>query len=134
MVNNKISLQNKPKKVFKFYEDPLDFGVFSRFDEAIKALSTENGSLNKRLYHAYYDCGIVHLWSDNFEDEFIRVYLKEVEKMISDEVKSIKDMKLSSDYCRVHRQFDFHWKKASRMANCIFIIYRYLVKLRMTRE
>ena len=82
MVNKeKIKSKNKNTENGKFYENPLDYGVFYRFEEAVRILSTESGSLNKRLYRAYYDGGIFHLGSDNFNDEFIRESLRNIEKI-----------------------------------------------------
>ena len=89
---------NQNKKIHKFYESPLDYGVFYRFEEAVRILSTESGSLNKRLYRAYYDGCIFHLGSDNFNDDFIRSRLRDVEMMADKGLQNIIDIKLPPDY------------------------------------
>ncbi|MGN0919273.1 MAG: hypothetical protein ACI4OR_00720 [Alphaproteobacteria bacterium] len=116
----------------EFYENPLDYGVFHRFEDAIQVLCTGSGSLNKRLYYAYYSCCIFHLFSNNFKDEFIRENLYNVEKIAKIGLQRISKIKLPSDYCISPRQFDLHWRQSTKMANCIFQIYRYLVELRIT--
>ena len=127
--NPEIALMNQG-----FYENPLDYGVFYRFEESVRILSTESGSLNKRLYRAYYDCGIFHLWSNNFKDEFIHENLLDIEIMANKGLQSIAKIKLPPD-CRIQSQkFDLHWRESTKMANSIFQIYKYLLRLRISAE
>lgn len=133
-------MQNYSKEQIKdsictgFYEDPYDTGVFVRFEDAVKVLSTENGALNKRLYRAYYDCGVFHLGSNNFKDEFIRNNLHNIEIMADKGLLHITRIKLPPDYHIRPQQFYLHWKQTAKMANCIFQIYKYLVELRLSKE
>ena len=127
--NPEIALKNQG-----FYENPLNYGVFYRFEEAVRILSTESGPLNKRLYRAYYYGGLVHLGSDKFENEFIRESLRNIEKIADIGLKYITKIKLPPDYHISPIQFYLHWRQASKMANYIFQIYTYLVKLRTSKE
>ena len=113
----------------KFYENPLDIGIFLRFEDAVKVLSTEPCSLNKRLYRAYYDCGIFHLHSKNFKDEYIRTNLRYAETMAGIGTESLRKIKLPPGVYTHFHKFDLHWKQASKMANCIFQIYKYLMEI-----
>lgn len=134
MINNKKVKSKNKSTNNNFYENPLDFGVFYRFEEAVRILSTESGSLNKRLYRAYYHGGIFHLIHENFNDEFIRENLHNIEKIANIGLQCITKIKLPPD-CHINPiQFYLHWRQASKMANYIFQIYRYIMQLRMSKE
>ena len=118
----------------KIYENPLDIGIFLRFEDAVKVLSTEPCSLNKRLYRAYYDCGIFHLHNENFKDEYIRSNLNYIETMVNIGTEGIRKIKLPPGVYARPQQFDLHWKQASKTAKSIFNIYKYLIKITESEE
>lgn len=112
----------------KVFDNPADIGILLRFRDAVKILCTETGSLGKRLYRAYYDCGIVHLYSSHFMDEYIAKRLKYIENIV------IIGMPKTSGVAGVYFQvkvLHLHWKYATKMACAIFEIYEYLTRLRV---
>ena len=130
------NLNYKTKGIFNFYENPLDISILVRFENAVRILSTTNGSLNERLYKAYFYSGLFHLQSDAFQDIFIREKLKYVEEMIDKDMEwTVKlRLKLPSDYHIERQQFSFHWKETSKLSDAIFSIYVYLVHLKILNE
>ena len=117
----------------KIYENPLEYSVFLRFEDAIRILSTGGGCLNKRLYKAYYDCGIFNLASCNFKDEVLRNNLSNIERIVVLGMVPIRSMRIHPKYYITQGRFKLHWKKSSQMAKCMFEIYQYLVDLRQCR-
>ena len=68
----------------KLYENPpYDEGIFLRFKEAIRILSTKTGLLSERVCSAYYDSGVFHLYSSWFADKFIKTNLENIENNIT---------------------------------------------------
>ena len=94
----------------------------------MKVLCTEPGPLNKKLYRAYYDCGIVHLSGKRFKDSYISKQLKCIEKIV--EKGSLTITSTTGAPIQVSR-FYLHWRTAIKMAKAIFDIYEYLTKLHM---
>lgn len=124
-----LNKQSSDVQNARIYEDPCDYGILKRFEDAVEVLSTETGSLNRRLCRAYFDCGIIHLSSNNFDDKFIQDKLSMIEQAIEKGTEDIRKAKLPSYYYREVRTLKLHWKKSSEMANCIFQIYKYLTNL-----
>lgn len=118
----------------KIYYNPLDISIFLRFENAVRVLSTEAGELNKRLYKAYNYCGIIHLDSGNFNDEFIRKNLEDIQNIIREYNDLIDSFNVSPEIRSHAWKFNIHWKKSVKMANCIFSIYKYLVELRILEK
>ena len=121
--------KNKKKKIMakekKIYEQPNDTGIWFRFHDAVRVLCTETGPLKKRLYRAYYDCGIVHLYSSNFRDEYIDKRLKYIEDIVSIGMPKLSG--IAGVYFQVNC-LHIHWKQATKMAETIFEIYEYIAK------
>lgn len=128
-----LNKQSSDVQNARIYEDPCDYGILKRFEDAVEVLSTETGSLNRRLCCAYFDCGIIHLSSNNFNDKFIQDKLSMIEHAIEKGTEDIRKAKMPSDYYQEVRTLKLHWKKSSEMANCIFQIYKYLTNLRASK-
>ncbi len=113
------------------YEAPKDLGIWMRFHSAVRVLSVGTSTLDKKLYRAYYDCGIVHLSSDWFKDEYISTQLKRIEKIVA---KGHPTLVLPEDvFVSVNRLY-LHWRTATKMAQSIFDIYEYLTKLHIHQQ
>ena len=110
------------------FEDPKDLGIWIRFNDAVKVLCTEPGLLNKKLYRAYYDCGIVHLSGKRFKDSYISKQLKCIEEIVD---KGYPRFNLPKGVFMSIDKLYLHWRTAAKMAKAIFDIYEYLTKLRM---
>ena len=87
--------------------------------------------MSKRLVKAYYRCGIVHLDHRNFRDKIIKDNQLHIEKLVDLGTQSIRNTKIPPDYHIELSQFYFHWRDASRMARCIYKIYKHLVDMRI---
>lgn len=111
----------------KLWEGPAGIEIWLRFHDAVKVLCTKTGLLKRRLYSAYYDCGIVHLYSSNFKDDYVAKQLKCIEKIVNigmPETNNIDGVFTQVNYLRIH------WRQATKMALAIFEIYEYLSKYR----
>lgn len=105
------------------FENPKDLSIWIRFNDAVQVLCTEPGSLGRKLYRAYYDCGIFHLSSRWFKDEYISKQLKCIEELVDKGHPRFKFIPVNKLY--------LHWRTATKMAKAIFDIYEYLTKLHM---
>lgn len=111
------------------YDDPKDLGIWIRFNDAVRALCTAPGPLDKKLYRAYYDCGIVHLSSNRFKDEYISKQLKCIEQIVD---KGYPKFNIPDGIFIPVNKLYLHWRTATKMAQAIFDIYEYLTKLHMS--
>ncbi len=115
----------------KVFDNPADIGILLRFREAVKVLCTETGPLGERLYRAYWDCGVMHLHSSNFQDDYIASRLKCIEKMVNIGTQKLNNV--AGIYFQV-KVLRLHWRYATKMARAIFEIYDYLTQLRVEAQ
>lgn len=112
----------------KVFDNPADIGILLRFRDSVKVLCTETGSLGERLYRAYWDCGVMHLHSSNFQDDYIASRLKCIEKMVNIGTQKLNNV---AGICFQVKVLRLHWRYATKMACAIFDIYEYLTQLRV---
>ena len=104
-----------------------DFSLYNRFYEAVKILATETGSLNDRLFKAYWRF-LFAIGSSNFQEKELQEKLKYVESIIHNEQKCYYYKRLGGG--KLHCQ----WKESKKMAEYIFQIYDYIIEARYKND
>lgn len=104
-----------------------DLSLYNRFYEAVKILATETGSLNDRLFKAYWSF-LFAISSSNFKEKELQEKLKYVENIFHNEQK-----------CTYYKYFEggklhCHWKESVHMAENIFQIYDYIIESRCEND
>lgn len=78
-----------------------DFSLYNRFYEAVKILATETGSLNDRLFKAYWSF-LFAIGSSNFQEKELQEKLKYVESIFHNEQKCYYYKKISGGNLHCH--------------------------------
>lgn len=114
-----------------FYERLSETSVWCRFREAVRILCAGSGSLNDRVYRAFYDAGIFHLNYENIDDK----YFRDILKSISDIVHSgMPKLRLPAGVYVDTKRLNLHWRKAKHVAECILDLYEYLTKIQIKQH
>lgn len=103
-----------------FIDINRDFSLENRFYEAVKVLATETGTLNKRLFAAYYNF-LYPIHSENFKEKDLKTKLEYIEKIFSNPKKCTHYKTSARGYLHCH------WKESAQMAKNIFYIYETII-------
>lgn len=114
-----------------FYEKVSEISVWRRFREAACILCVGSGSLNERVYRAFYDATIFHLNYENFDDKYFRDTLKRISDIVH---SGMPKLSLPSGVCVDVKRLNLHWKKAKYVAESILDLYEYLTKIQIKQH
>ena len=124
-----------------------DLSLYNRFYEAVKILATETGSLNDRLFKAYWSF-LFAISSSHFKEKELQEKLKYVENIFSshfkekelqEKLKYVENIFHNEHKCTYYKYFEgeklhCHWKESVHMAENIFQIYDYIIESRCEND
>lgn len=114
-----------------FYEKVSETSVWYRFQEAVRILCVGSGSLNERVYRAFYDARIFHLNYENFDDKYFRDTLKRISDIVH---SGMPKLSLPAGVYVDVKRLNLHWKKAKCVAESILDLYEYLTKIQINQH
>lgn len=115
----------------RFYEKVSDAGIWRRFREAACILCVGSGSLNERVYRAFYDATIFYLNYENFDDKYFRDTLKRISDIVH---SGMPKLSLPAGICVDIKRLNLHCKKAKCVAESILDLYEYLTKIQIKQH